>query len=127
MPKKYALFIGRWQTPYLHEGHKWLINNKLKSGIPVLLAIRDVEQDEKNPYSAKQVEQMIHLQLAEFVEAGLVKTIIIPDIIGVYYGREVGYEVQELEAPKEIQAISATKIREDFYKEQAKRQDASAQ
>ena len=37
---------------------------------------------------------------------------IIPDIHGVYYGRGVGYEVQEVEPDNEIKAISGTVIRE---------------
>ncbi len=33
------------------------------------------------------------------------------DIEGFYYGRDVGYKVEQIHAPKEIQEISATKIR----------------
>ena len=29
-PDKFALFIGRWQP--FHEGHQWLIDQKLKQG-----------------------------------------------------------------------------------------------
>ncbi len=47
--KKYALFIGRWQT--WHKGHEWLINQQLTKGKNVWVAIRDVETDEKNPKS----------------------------------------------------------------------------
>ena len=41
---KYSLFIGRWQP--LHKGHLWLINERLKEGKNVWLAIRDVKPDE---------------------------------------------------------------------------------
>ena len=44
---KYSMFIGRWQP--LHKGHLWLINERLKEGKNVWLAIRDVEPDENNP------------------------------------------------------------------------------
>jgi len=51
--KKYALFIGRWQT--WHAGHEWLIRQQLDKGKNVWVAIRDVEVDENNPKSAQQV------------------------------------------------------------------------
>ena len=37
---------------------------------------------------------------------------IIPDISGVFYGRGVGYAVDEIEPPDDIKGISATKIRD---------------
>ena len=51
--KKYALFIGRWQT--WHKGHEWLINQQLERGKNVWVAIRDVAQDENNPKTARQI------------------------------------------------------------------------
>ena len=51
--KKYALFIGRWQT--WHAGHEWLIRQQLDKGKNVWVAIRDVPKDENNPKSAHQV------------------------------------------------------------------------
>ena len=52
---KYSLFIGRWQ-PW-HKGHLWLINERLKEGKKVWLAIRDVEPDKNNPWTAKEIEK----------------------------------------------------------------------
>ena len=45
---KYSLFIGRWQ-PW-HSGHRWLIDERLKLNKNVLIAIREVSKDDKNPY-----------------------------------------------------------------------------
>jgi len=42
--KKYALFIGRWQT--WHSGHEWLIRQQLDNGKNCWVAIRDVQVDE---------------------------------------------------------------------------------
>ena len=53
MKRKYAMFIGRWQT--WHKGHEWLINQQLEKGKDVWVAIRDVPQDEQNPKTAHQV------------------------------------------------------------------------
>ena len=47
--KRYALFIGRWQP--FHLGHKYLVDQELKAGKDVAIAIRDTELSEKNPYT----------------------------------------------------------------------------
>ncbi len=36
---------------------------------------------------------------------------VIPDIEAIKYGRGVGYKVEQLQVPKDIEQISATKIR----------------
>jgi len=113
---KYSMFIGRWQP--LHKGHLWLINERLKEGKNICLAIRDVETDDKNPWTAKEIEEMIHEgELKELVEKGKVVTTIIPDIESINYGRGVGYDVIEHIPPKEIGDISATSIREQMRKD----------
>lgn len=113
---KYSMFIGRWQP--LHKGHLWLINERLKEGKNICLAIRDVETDDKNPWTAKEIEEMIHEgELKELIEKGKVVTTIIPDIESINYGRGVGYDVIEHIPPKEIGDISATSIREQMRKD----------
>lgn len=105
--------IGRYQA--FHLGHKYLVDKLLEEKrLPVLIAIRDVEKDEKNPFTAEQVKFSIEDQLKEYILLNKVKVMIIPDILGVYYGRDVGYEVAQLEVPKEIAEISATKIRKEM-------------
>ena len=55
---KYSLFIGRWQP--LHKGHLWLINERLKEGKNVWLAIRDMKPDEIHPWTAQEIEKLVH-------------------------------------------------------------------
>lgn len=107
--KKYALYIGRWQT--WHKGHEWLINQQLERGKKVWIAIRDVEEDENNPKSAYRV--MMDLIEEPFIKENIDKILIsiIPDIESFNYGRDVGYEVIEHQPPKEIREISGTKMR----------------
>ncbi len=113
---KYSMFIGRWQP--LHKGHLWLINERLKEGKNICLAIRDVVTDEKNPWTAKQIEEMIHEgELKELIKEGKVVTTIIPDIESINYGRGVGYDVIEHIPPTEIGEISATSIRKQMRKD----------
>jgi cytidyltransferase-like protein len=105
------MFIGRWQ-PW-HKGHQWLIDQRLKEGKNVLICIRDVMPDEKNPYTCEEVYDNIQQQLREFIDEGVIKVMIIPDIESVNYGRNVGYEIIEHFPPPEIKEISATKVRNE--------------
>lgn len=102
----YNLFIGRYQSP--HKGHQTIFNEYLSKGEPILIAIRDVLPDEKNPLTASEVQD-----IWEQIYRGnpLVKIIIIPDIASVNYGRGVGYEVKEIQVDQAIANISATEIR----------------
>ena len=107
---KYSMFVGRWQP--LHKGHLWLINERLKEGKNVWLAIRDVKPDEKNPWTAQEIEMMMQEgELKELIKEGKVVTSIIPDIESINYGRGVGYDIIEHVPPTEIGEISATSIR----------------
>ena len=105
--KKRAIFIGRYQ-PY-HQGHLSLVQQKLDDGIPALIMVRDIEPDEKNPFTTEQTVSMIkkyHESKGDDVEV-----MIIPDIESVNYGRGVGYEINEYTPPENLAWISATKIR----------------
>jgi cytidyltransferase-like protein len=105
--KKYAIFIGRFQPP--HKGHLELINQKIKDNVPVLIMVRDIKPDEKNPLTT---EQTIFLLDKHYLKkSDDIKIISIPDIESVNFGRGVGYEVNEFIPPKNIGGISATEIR----------------
>ena len=116
--KKYAIFVGRYQ-PY-HLGHIEMVQQKLNNGIPVLIMIRDIEPDEKNPFTTEQTVSMIKKYHKS--KGDDVKVMIIPDIESVNFGRGVGYEVNEFIPPKDIGGISATGIRnsikngDDYWK-----------
>lgn len=111
---QYSLFIGRWQP--LHIGHKALFQQVLDEGGNVCIAIRDVEPDEKNPFSPKDVLANICLEYQELISRGRVRVIVVPDICSVEFGRGVGYDIIEHIPPTEIGDISATKIREQMKK-----------
>ena len=105
--KKYAIFVGRYQ-PY-HYGHISLIEQKLNEGIPALIMVRDIEADEKNPFTTDQTIDMIETYHKSKGQDVVVMKI--PDIESVNYGRGVGYEINEFTPPDNIGFISATKIR----------------
>lgn len=107
---KYSLFIGRYQ-PW-HDGHRWLIEQRLKEGKNVCIAVRNEHPDETHEWYSGKIRLNIQSQLRELVKEGRVEVIIIPDIESVNYGRGVGYEVIEHFPPEDIKEISATKIRQ---------------
>jgi len=118
LPKKddqWSLFIGRWQP--LHEGHKQLFRQVINEGGKVCVAIREVEPDEKNPFTPHQIMLNIFEQMKPEVESGKLKVITIPDICSVEFGRGVGYDIIEHIPPQEVADISATKIREQMKAE----------
>ena len=110
--KKYAIFVGRYQ-PY-HFGHIALIKQKLNQGIPALIMVRNIEPDERNPFTTEQTVRMIKKYHA--AKGDDVEVMVIPDIESVNYGRGVGYEINEYQPPTDSGAmfISATKIRESI-------------
>lgn len=110
---KYSMFIGRWQ-PW-HKGHRWLIDQRLKEGKKILICVREVSKDEKNPYNPLEVKKNVEKELSELIQEGMVRVIVIPDIESVNYGRGVGYDIIEHIPPKDIGKISATKIRKKLF------------
>ena len=111
---KYALFIGRWQP--FHDGHQWLVDQKLEQGENVCIAIRDMEPDESNWWLAKKIKKDLKVRFKKQIKQGKVKVVIIPDIDSINIGREVGYDVIEHTPPQEVSEISGTKIREQLKK-----------
>jgi cytidyltransferase-like protein len=109
---QHAMFVGRWQP--LHTGHQELFKRAMDEGKNVLICIRDIKPDEKNPFTAEQVKENITLFYADEPR---VKVMIIPDICSVEFGRGVGYDIIEHIPPTAVAEISATKIREQMRKE----------
>ena len=113
--KKYSMFVGRWQ-PW-HHGHRALIDQQLNRGKNILLCVRYVEIDDKNPFSTEWVVENLNKELKDLIDEGKLVIQVIPDIESVNIGRGVGYDVYEHFPPDDIKNISATKIREQMKKE----------
>ena len=112
---QHAMFVGRWQP--LHKGHQELFQQAMNEGKNILICIRDIEPDEKNPYSSEEVKNNITNHYYDEVLEGKVKVMVIPDICSIEFGRGVGYDIIEHLPPLEIADISATKIREQLKSE----------
>ena len=79
-----------------------------------MVCIRDVEADDKNPFSPKEVLEKVSKYYSKEINEKRIKVIIIPDIESINYGRGVGYEIIDHVPPTDIKEISATKIRKEM-------------
>lgn len=103
-----ALLIGRYQP--FHVGHKSLVAEAIKRTGQCCIALRDVGGiDDSNPYDFERVKKDIHSACVEF--GNKIKVIELPNIMDIFYGRGVGYNIEELVLSDELQSVSATKIR----------------
>jgi adenylylsulfate kinase len=107
-PDAPCLFLGRWQ-PW-HDGHKALVETKLKAGKSVAIGIRDTPKSDRNPYSYMDRYCMIGESLAEWGDK--VQIFKVPDFSSIVVGRDVGYTFEQIRLDADIEAISGTKIRE---------------
>ena len=117
--------LGRWQ-PW-HAGHTELFKHALAETGQVCIMIRIVPQQEDasggrtmmqddNPFQVMDVIENIKKELAKEGYQYNHEYIImkVPNIVDISYGRGVGYTFTEHDLDKDIQAISATKIREQM-------------
>jgi Adenylylsulphate kinase len=116
-----GLMIGRYQP--FHAGHKALLDRILLKHPIAVIAVRTLPKSSSNPFDFEQVANHIRAQLdpEEDKYNGRVYIQQVPNIGGVYYGRDVGYAVEKLELGEELEAISATKIRASMNLEQNER------
>ena len=56
-----------------------------------------------------------------------IKVVELPNITDIFYGRGVGYNIEQLELSKELQAVSATKIRKGEINQQGKKINSGGQ
>jgi len=110
--KPTAQMLGRWQP--FHKGHFELFKKILEKTGQVCIMVRDQKITESNPYTFEQIKENIEKALIDF--QGKYDIIKVPNITNICYGRGVGYKIEEIVLPKEIQNISATKIRQGLVK-----------
>ena len=109
-PKKPTVqMLGRWQP--FHDGHLALFKEALKKTGQVCIMVRDTGgTDDSNPFDFNFVKEKIEeALLPQYVGKFMVQ--LVPNITNISYGRGVGYAIEEIVLPEEIQKISATNIR----------------
>lgn len=111
--KKTALYVGRYQP--FHEGHKKLIEEGIKRVGQVCIAVRDTQgTSEKDPFDYEFVKKKIEENMKE--HEGKYIIIKIPNISDIFYGRDVGYNIERIHLDEETEQISATEIRKRMSK-----------
>jgi cytidyltransferase-like protein len=105
--KPTALFVGRYQP--FHDGHKALIEEGLRRVGQVCIAVRDTPTDANNPFAFEYVRARIEHALREF--EGRFVVMQLPNVTHIFYGRDVGYQVQRIELDEALEAVSATDLR----------------
>ena len=108
--KPTAQMLGRWQP--FHDGHLALFKKILEKTDQVCIMVRTMPQTENNPFVFEDIKKRIEEKLKDYV--GKFDVIKVPNITNICYGRDVGYKIEEIVLPKEIQKISATKIRKEM-------------
>ena len=106
--------LGRWQP--FHDGHYALFLEAIKKTGQVCIQVRDVHGVDDNPFNFEIVKQNIEEKLLPNFKNRF-KIILVPNITNINYGRGVGYKIEEIVLPEEIQKISATNIRKQMRKD----------
>ncbi len=104
-----ALFLGRYQP--FHQGHRALILEGIRRVGQACIAVRNTSGlDAKNPFSYEEVCSRIDLVMAR--DRGRFIVIPVPNVTDVFYGRDVGYNLERIDLDSSVQAISGTRMRE---------------
>lgn len=110
--KETVQMLGRWQ-PW-HQGHRALFDKAIAKTGQVCIMIRDCQGWQgSNPFAIEQVKGYIKRDLDPLYQ-GQYEIVIVPNIVEIVYGRDVGYKINKIELTDEIHQISGTAIREDM-------------
>jgi adenylate kinase family enzyme len=110
--KETVQMLGRWQ-PW-HEGHRALFERAIAKTGQVVIQIRDCQGwQDSNPSEIAKVEAFIKRDLDPLYQGQYIIQVV-PNIINITYGRDVGYKIEQESFDKSVTDISATKIRKDL-------------
>ena len=104
--------LGRWQ-PW-HQGHRALFERAIAKTGQVCIMIRDCQGWQgSNPFEISQVKDRIRRDLDPLYQ-GQYDIQVVPNIVNITYGRDVGYRIEQESFDDATHAISATKIRREM-------------
>lgn len=104
--------LGRWQ-PW-HAGHRALFERAIAKTGQVVIQIRDCQGWQgSNPFPIDQVKNYIRRDLDPLYQ-GQYEIQVVPNIVNITYGRDVGYRIEQEVFDEATHSISATKIRQDL-------------
>ena len=104
--------LGRFQ-PW-HQGHTELFRRALAKTGQVAILLREQDGTEKNPFDFKERAYQISyaLDFAGYQRGKDYEIYLVPNITHITYGRDVGYTIEQEHLGEDLEAISASKIRE---------------
>lgn len=107
--KETVQMLGRWQ-PW-HAGHRALFERAVSKTGQVIIQIRDCQGWQgSNPFAIEQVKNYIRKDLDPLYQ-GQYEIQVVPNIVNITYGRDVGYKIEQEVFDEVTHSISATKIR----------------
>ena len=110
--KETVQMLGRWQ-PW-HAGHRALFDRAIAKTGQVCIMIRDCQGwNGSNPFDFEQVKSFIKRDLDPLYQ-GQYAIQLVPNIVNITYGRDVGYKIEQEVFDDATHAISATKIRKQM-------------
>ena len=96
--------LGRYQ-PW-HKGHTELFKKAHAKTGQVCIMVRDTGETH---HDCVALADQLGKEGFEYGVDYIVR--VVPNIVNITYGRDVGYKIEQEKLPDEIEAISATKIR----------------
>ena len=110
--KETVQMLGRWQ-PW-HAGHRALFERAIAKTGQVVIQIRDCQGWQgSNPFVIEQVKNYIRRDLDPIFQ-GQYEIQVVPNIVNITYGRDVGYKIEQETFDDATHSISATQIRKEM-------------
>jgi len=110
--KETVQMLGRWQ-PW-HAGHRALFERAIAKTGQVCIMIRDCQGWQgSNPFEIERVKGFIQRDLDPLYQ-GQYTIQVVPNIVNITYGRDVGYKIEQETFDEATHSISATKIRREM-------------
>ena len=110
--KETVQMLGRWQ-PW-HDGHRALFERAIAKTGQVVIQIRDCQGWQgSNPFEIEKVKAFIKRDL-DPVYQGQYEIQVVPNIVNITYGRDVGYKIEQESFDESVTSISATIIRKEL-------------
>jgi len=110
--KETVQMLGRWQ-PW-HAGHRALFERSIAKTGQVVIQIRDCQGWQgSNPFAIDQVKNNIRKDLDTLYQ-GQYEIQVVPNVVNITYGRDVGYKIEQEVFDDATHSISATKIRKEM-------------
>jgi hypothetical protein len=110
--KETVQMLGRWQ-PW-HAGHRALFERAIAKTGQVAIMVRDCQGwNGSNPFDFARVCKFIKQDLEPLYQGQYIISLV-PNIVNITYGRDVGYKIEQESFDDNIHSISATKIRQQM-------------